>query len=42
MRPPLVTLMCLLLLAASLGGCSKCGPLWSDGAKACHSDVPVQ
>jgi len=42
MRSRFVTLLCLVLLGAALGGCSKCGPLWNEGAKACHSDIPAR
>jgi hypothetical protein len=35
------TLACLVLLAASLGGCTKCGFFWDDWQhRACHSDTP--
>jgi hypothetical protein len=34
-------LFCLVLLASSLGGCTKCGWLWNDqGPGTCHSDTP--
>jgi hypothetical protein len=29
-----------VLLAAALGGCSKCGFTWFDAPRACHSDAP--
>jgi len=33
--------LCLVLLAASLGGCTKCGFFWDDWQpRACHSDAP--
>jgi hypothetical protein len=32
---------CLVLLAASLSGCTKCGFFWEDWQhRACHSDTP--
>ena len=37
----LAALLGLALLAASLGGCTKCGWLWNDqGPGTCHSDAP--
>jgi len=37
----LVALCGLILLAVSLGGCTKCGWLWNDqGPGTCHSDTP--
>jgi hypothetical protein len=30
------------VLAALLGGCSKCDPWWTDGPHACHSAAPVR
>jgi len=27
----------LALLALSLAGCTKCGWIWQDGGRACHS-----
>jgi len=40
MHKRLVTLLCLGLLAMSLGGCTKCGWLWDQSGRACHSDAP--
>jgi hypothetical protein len=31
---------CLILLGLSLGGCTKCGWLWNEGPRGCHSDAP--
>ncbi|MFY9757577.1 MAG: peptidylprolyl isomerase [Pseudolabrys sp.] len=31
---------CLILLGLSLAGCTKCGWLWNEGARGCHSDAP--
>lgn len=36
----LIIMLCLLALGATLGGCTKCGWLFSDGSRACHSDAP--
>jgi hypothetical protein len=37
----LAALCGLVLLAASLGGCTKCGWLWNDqGPGTCHSGTP--
>jgi hypothetical protein len=36
----LATILCLLVLGLAAGGCSKCGPLWGEGARACHADTP--
>jgi hypothetical protein len=35
-----IAILCLLLLAAGAAGCSKCGPFWLDGPRACRSDAP--
>jgi hypothetical protein len=32
-------IVCLLLAALTLGGCSKCGWFWDDGGHACHSET---
>jgi hypothetical protein len=35
--------ICLALLAATLGGCTKCGWIWNDWTNnphSCHSDAP--
>jgi len=29
-----------ILLGLSLGGCTKCGWLWDQPTRACHSDIP--
>jgi cyclic lactone autoinducer peptide len=39
MRGRIANLICLLLLAATLGGCTKCGWIWDQGPRACHSDA---
>jgi hypothetical protein len=36
----LCVLLALSLLAATLGGCTKCGWIWEDGQKSCRSDAP--
>jgi hypothetical protein len=35
-----IAVFCLLLLALSAAGCTKCGWLWEDGQRACHSAAP--
>jgi hypothetical protein len=30
----------LVLLGVSLDGCTKCGWLWEQGPRSCHSDAP--
>jgi hypothetical protein len=37
-RQRLAAILCLVLLGLSLGGCTKCGWLWDNGGRACHSD----
>jgi hypothetical protein len=39
MRLRLLAIFCLVLLGLALEGCSKCGPLWGEGGRACHSDT---
>ncbi len=29
----------LILTALAVSGCTKCGWIWNDGARACHSDT---
>jgi hypothetical protein len=37
----ILAFVCLVLLTASLGGCTKCGFFWEDGQqRVCHSDAP--
>jgi hypothetical protein len=37
----ILALLCLVVLTASLGGCTKCGFFWEDWQqRACHSDAP--
>ncbi|MCF8478687.1 MAG: peptidylprolyl isomerase [Pseudolabrys sp.] len=38
MTKRLAAILCLAVLAMSLGGCSKCGPFWEQGPRSCHSD----
>jgi len=33
-------IICLALLGLGLGGCTKCGWLWDQPVRACHSDTP--
>jgi hypothetical protein len=40
MSKRLAAIFCLGLLAMSLGGCTKCGWLWDQSGRACHSDAP--
>jgi len=40
MRQRLAASLCLAQLALSLGGCTKCGWLWNENGRACHSDAP--
>lgn len=30
-------ILCLLLLGLGLAGCTKCGWVWEQGGRACHS-----
>lgn len=39
MHKRLATILCLILLGLSAGGCSKCGWLWDEGGRACRSDT---
>lgn len=32
--------LCLLVLAGALGGCSKCDGLWGEAPKSCRADAP--
>jgi hypothetical protein len=36
----LTIVMCLLVLGLSLGACTKCGWIWDEGPRSCHSDPP--
>jgi hypothetical protein len=40
MSKRLVAIVCLVLLGLSLGGCTKCGWLWDQPPRSCHSDAP--
>jgi hypothetical protein len=40
MRRRLAAIACLVLLGLSLGGCTKCGFLWDENGRACHSETP--
>jgi len=31
---------CLFLLLFALGGCTKCGWLWDQAPRSCHSEAP--
>ena len=31
-------ILCLLLLGLGLAGCSKCGWIWEQGGRACHTE----
>ena len=34
----LTVLACVVAFGLTLGGCTKCGFVWDDGPRACHSD----
>lgn len=36
----LVAVMCLFAVSLGLAGCTKCGWLWDQGPRSCHSDPP--
>jgi hypothetical protein len=36
----IAAVVCVILLGASLAGCTKCGWLWDQGARSCHADAP--
>jgi len=40
MHRRVIAILCLLLLALSAAGCSKCGFFWEEGQRACHSETP--
>ena len=40
MRQRLAAVLCLVLLGLSLSACTKCGWLWNETGRACHSDAP--
>jgi len=40
MHKRLAAILCLALLAVSLGSCTKCGWLWDQSGRACHADAP--
>jgi hypothetical protein len=31
-------ILCLVVLGLCLGGCSKCGWFWDEGARSCHAE----
>jgi hypothetical protein len=37
-----IAVVCLIVfgLSLGLGGCTKCGWLWNEGPRGCHSDAP--
>jgi len=35
-----VSLICIIIVGLSLGACTKCGWLWDQGPRSCHSDAP--
>jgi hypothetical protein len=39
-RQRIAALLCLALLRLALPGCTKCGWIWQDGQRACHSGTP--
>ena len=38
MHKRLAALVCLVLVGLALGGCTRCGWIWDDGARACRAD----
>ena len=40
MSKRLAATVCLVLLGLSLAGCTKCGWLWDQSPRSCHSDAP--
>jgi len=38
MMKRLLTILFVVGLGASAGGCSKCGWFWESGPRSCHSD----
>ena len=40
MTTRLAAFMCLVVLTLGLGGCTKCGWLWDQAPRSCHSDPP--
>jgi hypothetical protein len=36
----MIAIICLILLGLSLGGCTKCGWIWNEAPRSCHSDSP--
>jgi hypothetical protein len=40
MRRRIPALVFLVIIAAALSGCTKCGFIWEQGPRACHSDAP--
>jgi len=40
MSKRLAATACLVLLGLSLGACTKCGWLWDQSPRSCHSDAP--
>jgi hypothetical protein len=39
MHRRLLAIVCLVVLGLGLSGCSKCGWIWNEGARSCHSDA---
>jgi hypothetical protein len=40
MQKRLAAILCLIVLALALGGCTKCGWIWDEGARSCRADAP--
>jgi hypothetical protein len=40
MNQRLAAILCLIVLGLALGGCTRCGWIWNEGARACHADAP--
>jgi len=37
----IAALVCLFAFGLGLSGCTKCGWIWNDGQRVCHSDAPA-
>jgi hypothetical protein len=38
MHRRLAAILCLVVVGLSLGGCTKCGWIWDEGARPCHAE----
>ena len=39
MQQRIAAILCLIVVGLALGGCTKCGFIWQDSGRACHSDT---